>query len=173
MYSNLSGVNSPLATGCPRISRPGGACCVDSDYCTADLRTEILGFRGFHSSIIFRLRGGILMYIGIFPGSLSQAILAGRFLVGRLGVQCSNRAPTSAISTRGSKHKRLSGHGQARLQVSNSKHASFGKFPVQNTRGFRSQFDGRSPHPLPFSFWHDQLRFECAYWRLRYTKPRR
>ena len=43
-------------------------------------------FRGIDSSIILIVRGGILMSIGSFPESLSQAILAGRFLVGRLGV---------------------------------------------------------------------------------------
>ena len=38
--------------------------------------------------MIFILRGGILMSIGSFTESLSQAILAGRCLVGRLGVNC-------------------------------------------------------------------------------------
>ena len=37
---------------------------------TANLRTKILDFRGFDSSIILRLRGGILMSIGSFPESL-------------------------------------------------------------------------------------------------------
>ena len=59
---------------------------------TANLRAKILDFRGFDSSRIVILRGGILMSIGNFPESLSQAILAGRFSVGRLGV----RAPTPA-----------------------------------------------------------------------------
>ena len=52
----------------------------------ANLRTKILDVRGFDPGRILSLRGGILMSIGIFPESLSQAILAGRFLVGRLGV---------------------------------------------------------------------------------------
>ena len=52
----------------------------------ANLRTKILDFGGFDSSIILISRGGILMSIGDFPESLSQRILAGRFLVGRLGV---------------------------------------------------------------------------------------
>ena len=51
----------------------------------ANLRTKILDFRGFDSSIISILRGGVLMSIGEFPESLSQAILAGIISVGRLG----------------------------------------------------------------------------------------
>ena len=53
---------------------------------TANLRTKTLDFRGFHSSILLILRGGILRPKGDFPESLSQAILAGIILVGRLGV---------------------------------------------------------------------------------------
>ena len=48
--------------------------------------TAIVDLRGFDSSIILIERGGILMYIGDFPESLSQAILVGILLVGRLGV---------------------------------------------------------------------------------------
>ena len=54
---------------------------------TANLCTKLLDFRGFDSNIILILRGGILMSIGDFPESLSQAILAGILLVGRLGVR--------------------------------------------------------------------------------------
>ena len=43
-----------------------------SPYCT-----KILGFRGFDSSIILILRGGILMSIGSFPEMSSQQILEG------------------------------------------------------------------------------------------------
>ena len=39
---------------------------------TANIRTKILDFRGFVSSIILILRGGILMSIGNFLESLSQ-----------------------------------------------------------------------------------------------------
>ena len=53
---------------------------------TANLRTKILDLKGCDSSRVLILRDGILMSIGNFPESLSQAILAGRFLVGRLGV---------------------------------------------------------------------------------------
>ena len=54
---------------------------------THNLATNIVGFRGFHSSITLISRGGILMSIGDFLESLSQARLAGTMLVGRLGVQ--------------------------------------------------------------------------------------
>ena len=52
----------------------------------ANLRTSIMDFGGFDSSIVLNLRCGILMSIGDFPESLRQAILVGKMLVGRLGV---------------------------------------------------------------------------------------
>ena len=54
---------------------------------TANLRTKILDFRGFDSSTILILRRGILMSMGNCPGMLSQQILVGIILVGRLGVE--------------------------------------------------------------------------------------
>ena len=54
--------------------------------CTANLHTNILDFRGFDSSIILILRSGITRTIGNSPEVLSQAILVGIILVGRLGV---------------------------------------------------------------------------------------
>ena len=54
--------------------------------CTGNLRTKILDFRGFDPNIILIVRGGILMPIGDFPESLSQGILVGMILLGRLGV---------------------------------------------------------------------------------------
>ena len=45
----------------------------------------ILDCRGFDSSIILIIRGGILMSIGNFPEIQSQRILRGTILVGRLG----------------------------------------------------------------------------------------
>ena len=53
---------------------------------STNLRTNIVGFGGFGSSIVLILRGGILMSIGDFPESLSQAIIVGIMLVWRLGV---------------------------------------------------------------------------------------
>ena len=53
---------------------------------TANPRTNIVGFRGSDSSIILILRGGIPRPKGNFPESLSQAILVGTMLAGRLGI---------------------------------------------------------------------------------------
>ena len=51
----------------------------------ADLRTNMMDFRGFDSSKILIIRVGILMPTGNFPEDLSQAILVGIMLVGRMG----------------------------------------------------------------------------------------
>ena len=53
---------------------------------TPNLPTNIVDFTGFDSNTILILRGGILMSIGDFPEILSQAMLVGIMLVGRLGV---------------------------------------------------------------------------------------
>ena len=53
---------------------------------TANLRTKTLDFRGLDSSRILIVRGGILMSLGSFPETMSQQILVGVILVGRLGV---------------------------------------------------------------------------------------
>ena len=47
-------------------------------WCTANLRTKLLDFRGFDSSIILILRCGILMSIENLPDFLSQQILVHR-----------------------------------------------------------------------------------------------
>ena len=52
----------------------------------ANLRTKTLDVGGFDSSISLILRDGILMPIGDFLESLTQAMLVGVMLVGRLGV---------------------------------------------------------------------------------------
>ena len=59
---------------------------VFSRLVTASLRTKIMDFGGFDTSRILSVRGGILMSKGNFPESLSQGILVGILLVGRLGV---------------------------------------------------------------------------------------
>ena len=59
---------------------------VDLRMAMANLRTKILHFRGFDSSIIYMPRGGIPRPIGNLPESLSQAIVVGVILAGRLGV---------------------------------------------------------------------------------------
>ena len=52
----------------------------------ANLATKILDFIMFDSNIILSLRGGILRPMGNSRESLSQGIVAGILLVGRLGV---------------------------------------------------------------------------------------
>ena len=59
-------------------------------YPTANLRTKIMDFRGFDSSRILILRGGILRPVGNFPECLNQATLLGITLVGILGVPTHN-----------------------------------------------------------------------------------
>ena len=54
--------------------------------CTPNLPTQIVDFRGFDSSIILILRGGIPRPKGNFPESLSQAMSVGVMFVGRSGV---------------------------------------------------------------------------------------
>ena len=54
-------------------------------FVAANLGTKIMDFRGFDSSVILILRGGIPRSIASFPEGLSQAILVGMMLVGRLG----------------------------------------------------------------------------------------
>ena len=62
---------------------------------TPNLRTNIRNVRGFYSSIILILRGGIPRPIGNFLESLSQVILVGIMLVGRLGITIVNDAANS------------------------------------------------------------------------------
>ena len=73
------GEKADVATALPGSSLKG-AWSGDTPV-TANLRTKILDFGGLDSSIIVNSRGGILMSIGDFPESLSQAILAGIILV--------------------------------------------------------------------------------------------
>ena len=53
---------------------------------TANLRTKILDFRGFDSSRISISMGGIHVSTGDIPKVLSQRILVGIILVGRVAV---------------------------------------------------------------------------------------
>ena len=74
--------------GAPAGGRRGarGSKKQDTSSSAANLRTKIMDVRGFDSSRFVISRGGIPRPTGNFPESLSRAILAGRFLVGRLGV---------------------------------------------------------------------------------------
>ena len=64
-------------------------------FCSGDLlvrgapnpQTKNPGFREFDSSKCFISGGGIPRSIGNSPESLSQAVLAGTIVVGRLGVE--------------------------------------------------------------------------------------
>ena len=69
-----------------RASKQSNKCASRQHQATANLHTKMLDFRGFGSSRILILRGGILMSIWDFPESLSQQILVGIILVVRLGV---------------------------------------------------------------------------------------
>ena len=78
---------------------------------TPDLPTNIVDFRGFDSSIIFIERGGIPTSIGKCRQSLSQAMLVGMVLEGRLGVDNSG-------TTRGTPHpqpRSVEAHGTSTL----------------------------------------------------------
>ena len=66
---------------------------IPNAQCAANLRTKILDFRGFGSSIISTWRGGILMSMGGFPEIMSQQSLVWRILVGRLGARGTLRPP--------------------------------------------------------------------------------
>ena len=63
----------------------------------ANLWTKVLYFRGFDSSRILILRGGILAFVRNSQQSLSQRILAGRILVRRLGVCDSSNRVSKAL----------------------------------------------------------------------------
>ena len=56
------------------------------EHATANLLSNIMDFRGFDSSNMLILRGGILMSIGDFPEIMGQRISVAINLVGRLGV---------------------------------------------------------------------------------------
>ena len=76
--------------GRPRLS--------NHDPRTANLRTKTMDFRAFDSSIILNLRGGLPRPMGNSPQGLSQAILVGIMLVGRMGVTQVQHADKLMIS---------------------------------------------------------------------------
>ena len=83
---------------------------------TANLCSKIMDVGGFELSRILILRGGIPRPIGKFPESLSQAILVGIVLVGRLGLR------------RGGFLQRVREPGVRKLKISESQ--LLGKFPA-------------------------------------------
>ena len=54
----------------------------------ANLLTKIMDFRGFDSSRVLVLWGGVLMSMGNSPEMLSRRLLVGKVLVGRLALAC-------------------------------------------------------------------------------------
>ena len=68
----------------PTTGSPCAASQPTPSWPTANLRTKFLDFTGFDSSRMLTLRVGILVPVGDFPESLSQPILAGIILAGRL-----------------------------------------------------------------------------------------
>ena len=89
----------PSVLGCGRERDLCRSWSREGEDMRANLRTKILDFRGFDSSRILILRGGILMSIGNFPEILSQRILVGIILVGRLGVFGAPRARIQGLFT--------------------------------------------------------------------------
>ena len=71
-------VTKDTQSRCPRVFRGG--------VFAAKIRTKIMDFRGLDSSITLIQRVGIPRPTGNFPENLSQAILVGIILKGRLGV---------------------------------------------------------------------------------------
>ena len=71
----------------------------------ANVRTKILDFRGFDSSIILHIRGGFLMPIGNFMENSSQQISVGIVLVGRLGIPVAFLSGRAARQTKGGKSR--------------------------------------------------------------------
>ena len=77
---------------------------------TPNLPTNIVGFRGFDSSVVLILRGGIPRPTGNFPESLSQAMLVGCNVsreIGRTGHAGSARRGYTSLpySTFNTSHK--------------------------------------------------------------------
>ena len=75
----------------------GDAEAVQTRRHAANLRTKILDFRGFDSSIILIIRGGSLMSIGSSPEVLSQRILVEVIVVGRWGTPVSAENKTTQL----------------------------------------------------------------------------
>ena len=90
-HTSLRRLRSIVRDGHRAGQLPGWARPARGQGATANLRTKILDSRGFDSSIIFMLRGGILMAKVNSLESLSQRVLVAIILVGRLGVRPSSR----------------------------------------------------------------------------------
>ena len=93
----LPSLASHLVVVCLLTTATYHACVIYSGINTANLCTTILDFRGFDSSIILILRGGIPRPMGNFPEISSQRIFVGRCLVGRLGILASGFVSASLL----------------------------------------------------------------------------
>ena len=73
---------------CPTLLvQYGLSCCLRTYLSDTPSLPNMVDFRGFDSSIILIQRGGTPRLIGDFPESLSQAMLVGVMLIGRLDVR--------------------------------------------------------------------------------------
>ena len=116
-------------------------CFTHTLYCVhACIPTNTMDFRGFESSINLILRVGILMSIGDFPESLSQAILVGTMLVGGLGVPDRTRRPRPRMEL--VLHGMQEGAGEARRaapQRAGSRSRGRFRAPSRTSKGIRRQ----------------------------------
>ena len=104
---------------------------------TANLRTKIMDFRGFDSNIILILSGGIPRPIGNLPESLSQAILGGIILVGRLGAWPRPRCALQALREAGVSDGGSQALGPSRLRrIRSSRDRRFRLFIQTNAGNF-------------------------------------
>ena len=85
-----------------------------------------MDFGGLYSSIMSTQRGGILMSLGDFPESLSQAMLLGIMLVGRLGVPPSQTLRGRLLA---------SSIQRACRDVGEASPPPAGAFPLRETKG--------------------------------------
>ena len=114
LYSYIIIMLPQKQTMARRLRRTSATCRRLRLRATANLRTNIMDFRGFDSSMILIIRAGIPRPMGNFLESLSQAILVGIMLVGRLGV--SRHVQTVRLTSRArvsSMHKADVTHGIA------------------------------------------------------------
>ena len=109
-------------------------------WSTANLRTKILDLRGFDSSVILTLRGGILRPTGQFLDNLSQHVLVEIILVGRLGVQSvTGTWHKTWLTVLSIQSNRRSSTNQ-RMHFCESRHLAFIAFgPPKNRRRPRGQ----------------------------------